>query len=75
MNKPNTKQDTEIQYCPVLTCSSVLLFPEYPIPCGKHGTVMVNYSELPLEKRIYMRIKELVLKRQYVVRKVKTNGY
>lgn len=62
--------DMEIEYCPVLTCTAVGLFPEMPLPCGHHGTVMVAYSELPTEKKIFMWLKSKVLKRQYVVRKI-----
>jgi len=67
-NKENAQ---ELQYCPVLTCESFLLFPEYPIPCGRHGTIMVDYSDLPIEKRVLMRIKSVLLKRQYVTHKLR----
>jgi len=60
----------ELQYCPVFTCSSFLILPEFPLPCARHGTVMVNYSDLPIEKKLAMRIKSVLLKRQYVTHKI-----
>ena len=61
----------ELRVCPVMTCDSILLFPEISptLPCAKHGIIMVPVSEQPLRKTIYRYIKSKVLGYQYATHK------
>jgi hypothetical protein len=45
----------ELKVCPVMTCGSILIFPEVSptLPCARHGLIMVPVSEQPLRKTIY----------------------
>ncbi len=62
----------EIKVCPVMTCDSCLLFPEFcDLPCARHGIMMVKWSDAPLRKKIYRFIKGKIFKYKYVTHRVK----
>lgn len=64
--------EIEVKVCPVMTCSSVLLFPEISptLPCGKHGIIMVDWSDRPLRKVIYQFIKSRLFRLKYATHKI-----
>lgn len=63
----------DLPVCPKMRCNSVILFPEtgFNLPCAKHGTVMVPYSEAPLRKHIYRWLEQRIFKIKYVTGKMR----
>jgi len=42
-----------------MVCNSILIFPEVSptLPCANHGLLMVDWSEVPLRKKLYRALK------------------
>jgi len=60
----------DLPVCPVMRCSSFCPFPEAGIlPCAKHGTLLVPYSEAPLRKHMYRWFVQKIFKIKYATGK------
>jgi hypothetical protein len=63
----------DLPVCPKMRCNSFCPFPETGIilPCAKHGTLLVPYSEAPLRKHIYRYLEQKIFKIKYATHKVR----
>lgn len=59
----------ELKVCPKMRCGSLLIFPEYNLPCAKHGLMMVDQSKMPIRKMVYRYLTEKIFKFKYATHK------
>lgn len=66
----------DLPVCPIMRCSSFCPFPETGmiLPCAKHGTELVPYSEAPLRKHIYRWLVQKIFKIKYVTGKIRVRN-
>ena len=62
----------DLPVCPKMRCNSFAPFPDALIlPCAKHGTMLVPYSDAPIIKKVYRWLQLKIFKIKYVSGRVK----
>lgn len=63
--------EEDVLVCPYMRCTSFAPFPDvFVLPCAKHGTVMVPYSEAPLRKHVYRYLVQKIFRVKYVTHRI-----
>ena len=70
----STEDEDEIKVCPKMRCGNCLIFPEYDLPCAKHGVFMVKQSEMPLRKQVYRFLMRKIFRFKYATHKLRTKS-